>query len=185
MRKTIQLLHATDGQLIDALLLTLNDNHLNDFENLWKPLLQTSSEADRYWDWVAKTRVYRLDTFETYAIECEQLTQGLMMIEVGVHHSQVDRSRRVVYVHSLATAPWNRPSIQNPPQYRTVGATLLRFARYRSSELGYGGLVGLHALPEAEAFYERMNMMNCGADPNMDNLTYFEWYRRERAGNGL
>lgn len=41
-------------------------------------------------------------------------------------------------------------------------------------------------LADAETFYERMGMMDCGEDPNMDDLTYFEWYRRrERSEDGL
>ena len=187
MRQAIQLLRVRDNQLADAELLPLTDKHLDDFERLWKARLRASSEADQYWDWVTKNRIYMSsDNFEAYAIECDQVTQGLMLIEVRFHRSQVNPNRRVVYVQSLATAPWNRPSIQTPPDYRTVESTLLRFAQHRSFELGYGGLVGLHALPEAEAFYERMGMMDCGEDPDMDDLTYFEWYRRrERSEDGL
>jgi len=179
LRQDIQIIRGSDRQLVDAVLLTLGDKHLDDFEQRWKEQLRASSEADQYWDWVAKNRIYGTsDTVEGYAIECDAMTQGLMLIETRLHRSQVDRTRRLVYVHSLATAPWNRPSIQRPPRYRAVGATLLRFARYRSQQLGYGGLVGLHALPEAIAFYEKMGMIDGGTDPDMEDLTYFEWYRR-------
>jgi hypothetical protein len=37
-------------------------------------------------------------------------------------------------------------------------------AQLRSEELGYGGLVGLHSLPGAEAFYRKMGMIDGGAD---------------------
>jgi hypothetical protein len=79
----------------------------------------------------------------------------------------------------LATAPWNRLSNPDPRGFRAVGSALFRFARFRSEELGYGELVGLHSLPAAEAFYRKLGMIDGGADAEKDNLTYFEWYRRD------
>ena len=60
-----------------------------------------------------------------------------------------------------------------------MGGALLRFARFRSEELDYGGLVGLHSLPTAEMFYRKMGMIDGGVDAEKENLTYFEWYRRD------
>ena len=60
-----------------------------------------------------------------------------------------------------------------------MGSALLRFARFRSEELGYGGLVGLHSLPAAQMFYRKMGMIDGGADAEKENLTYFEWYRQD------
>jgi hypothetical protein len=59
-----------------------SSSHLDDFERLWKPVLLASIEADQYWDWEQKSRTYgnRLGA-EQYAVECESLTQGLMLIE--------------------------------------------------------------------------------------------------------
>jgi hypothetical protein len=61
----------------------------------------------------------------------------------------------------------------------TFSNILLEFAQYRSQTLGYGGLVGLHSLPGAEAFYRQAGFIECGADPEKENLIYFEFYRRE------
>lgn len=55
---------------------------------------------------------------------------------------------------------------------------MLQFARFRSEELGYGGLVGVHSLLGAEKFYLRMGMIDGGIDAEKENLRYFEWYRR-------
>jgi hypothetical protein len=52
----------------------------------------------------------------------------------------------------------------------------LQFAKMRSEQLGYGGLVGLHSLPGAEMFYRKMGMNDCDLDEDYDNLRYFEWY---------
>jgi hypothetical protein len=176
----IQLLRVHDRTPVAGWLRSIRANHLDDFERLWKPVLTESMEADQYWDWEQKSRTYgnRLGA-EQYAVECENLTQGLMLIETLGHRSGFDAHRRVVYVRSLATAPWNRRPLNQAPLYRFVGTVLLTFARYRSEELGYGGLVGLHALPGAEAFYRQSGMMDCGVDAAADNLVYFEYYQRQ------
>jgi len=62
---------------------------------------------------------------------------------------------------------------------------LLRFSKIRSLALGYKGRVGLHALPNAEGFYERRNMMRFDfpAEAYADDdepLTYFEHPSRRR-----
>ena len=178
MQKAIKLLRVADDQAVDAVLTTLSQKHLDDFETFWKSRLQTSKEEDRYWDWEKKNRIAASSiNYEKYAIECEQITQGLMIIEIDWHRSQVEPGKSVVYVEYLATAPWNRRSVQNPPQYRTVGTLLLLFARSRSVALGYNGRVALHALPSAEGFYDKQNMMNFGSDPDKEDLIYFEWGR--------
>lgn len=85
--------------------------------------------------------------------------------------------RRLVYISALATAPWNRPAITNPPTYKGVGGNLVDFAITRSYELGYQGRIGLHALASALGFYKklRVGLLECGPDPEQpDNLVYFE-----------
>jgi hypothetical protein len=101
----------------------------------------------------------------------------MMLIETQNHRSKVDQRKRIVYVETLETAPWNRQNSEPAPQFKRVGTALLRFAQWRSQELGYDGIVGLHSLPESEVFYRNQNMMDCGQDPAKDNLTYFEWYK--------
>ena len=51
----------------------------------------------------------------------------------------------------------------------------MAFVRTRSAALGFDGRVGLHALPEAEAFYRRQGMPDYGPDPDKDGLVYFEY----------
>jgi hypothetical protein len=100
-----------------------------------------------------------------------------MMLQTRGKRSAFDENRRIVYVSRLATAPWNRADVQTPVEFRAVGGTLMRFAQLRSEELGYGGLVGVHSLPAAEAFYRKLNMADCDLDRDCENLRYFEWYR--------
>jgi hypothetical protein len=174
----IQLFRVSDQLSVEGRLCSLNSQHLNEFGQIWKPILLSSSEADQYWDWEQKYRTYgtRLGA-EKYAVECDGMTQGLMLMETLGHRSWFDANRRVVYIRSLATAPWNRRSLNPSPEYRLVGTVLLAFARYRSEELGYGGLVGLHALSGAEAFYRQSGMLDCGRDAAFDDLVYFEYYQ--------
>jgi hypothetical protein len=49
--------------------------------------------------------------------------------------------RRLVYISALATAPWSRPVMTNPPTYKGVGGNLVDFAVARSHELGYQGRI--------------------------------------------
>lgn len=98
-----------------------------------------------------------------------------MTIETQWHRSWIAPHPQLVYVEALASAPWNRSNLQQPPTLRGVGSVLLNFARRRSLDLGYGGRIGLHALPGAEAFYTLKNMTDYGSDPDKENLVYFEY----------
>lgn len=178
----VQLIRVRDAASIVGSLCTLTIKHLIDFRTVWRERLRTSTDEDQYWDWEQKQRIYLSDgmgIYEGYAIECEGLTQGMMLLQVRGCRSQVEPNRRLVYVQFLATAPWNRLSNPDPNGFRAVGSALLRFARFRSEELGYGELVGLHSLPAAEMFYRKMGMIDGGADAEKENMTYFEWYRRD------
>ena len=156
MEQSIKLLRVKDDIAVNAKILTLTDKHLDDFETFWRSRLQASDEEDGHWNWIEKNQVALLSSdYEKYAIECEQITQGLMMLEVSNHYSRknLGQKQKIVYVDFLSTAPWNRISLKNPPDYKGVGSTLLFFAKERSEQLGYEGRVGLHALPKAEIFY--------------------------------
>lgn len=165
----------------------LNQKHVDDFDSSWRSLLREFSQDDKYWDWAFKKQIYlESERYEGYAIEWNNQTQGLMIIETQWHRSQLNFGERIVYVVALAAAPWNRTAIQKPPEFKGVGAVLLLFARQRSVELGYAGRVGLHSLPEAERFYERQKMMRYDVepegydsdeyiDPDSEHLTYFEY----------
>lgn len=181
MQLAVQLIQGADNQVVGATLLDLAQRHVNDFENLWRAQLRQYLQEDKYWDWIFKKRIALSDdNYESYAIEYEEQTQGLLFIETQRHRSQIEIGQQLVYVEALASAPWNRKAVQRPPQLRGVGTLLLNFARKRSLDLGYGGRIGLHALAGAEGFYDSKNMMDCGSDPNQDDLVYFEYGRLRR-----
>lgn len=139
----------------------------------WCPMLQGSDEEDSHWNWrelLADSTRWKLS--QSYAIVLHQKVQGLMIVKFG-YTSII--GKELAYVDRLATAPWNRSAITNAPRYVGVGKTLLRMAIFESQANGYGGRVGLHALPGAEAFYRKCGMVDHGEDPNYENLHYFEF----------
>ncbi|WP_346294300.1 GNAT family N-acetyltransferase [Sphaerothrix gracilis] len=188
VRLPISLVRGNNQQVVEAILLELNQQHVADFHSFWQASLRRFSQEDKYWDWAFKQRLtVRNARYESYAVECDGCTQGLMMLETEGHASQFYPGKRLVYVAALSVAPWNRRQVQRPPRFKTVGSVLLNFSRLRSLELGYEGRVGLHALPGAEGFYERKDMMRLDPDPDDfidaedEQLTYFEypaWKRR-------
>jgi hypothetical protein len=185
LNRTIQLLQVQDQQVIDAILTEVTDKHLEDARTLWEPILEGSGQDDEYWNWVGKSRRSKLlPGDELYAIECEGITQGLMMLDVLKKRCLIESQlrRRLVYISALATAPWNRPVITNPPTYKGVGGNLVDFAIAHSYELGYQGRIGLHALSGALGFYRklRLGLLDCGPDPEEpDHLVYFETLRMD------
>lgn len=181
MQRTVRLIRGLDDRVVEAVLLALAQNHINDFEYLWKEQLRLSGQEDKYWDWLFKKRLsLTRENYESYAIEYQGRTQGLLWIETQQHRSQVEVGQRLVYIEALASAPWNRRVIQQPPELKGVGTLLLNFARFRSLDLGYEGRLALHALPGAERFYDARNMMNFGADAEKEDLIYFEYGQLRR-----
>ncbi|MEO0647184.1 MAG: GNAT family N-acetyltransferase [Cyanobacteria bacterium J06650_10] len=179
---SVNIVRGGDRQPVNALLVGLSPKHIADFEALWKAQLRQFSQDDKYWDWAFKQRLADTrDNYEAYAVECEGQAQGLMMLETQRYRAKFFSGQRIVYVASLAVAPWNRKRVQRPPRFRTVGSVLLEFSRLRSVQLGYDGCVGLHSSPDAEGFYERCNMMRLDPDPDdfidpdEKQLTYFEY----------
>ncbi|MGG6269031.1 hypothetical protein ACQ4M3_34325 [Leptolyngbya sp. AN03gr2] len=166
------------GQTVQAQLYLMQQRHVKDFEGFWRSILHELGQDDEFWGWAMKKRLTASDDrFEAYALEFEGLTQGLMWIETQWHRSWVNSVYRIVYIEALASAPWNRRRLEDPPYLDGVGTALLLFARRRSVALGYEGRVGLHALSTSEGFYERRNMTDYGQDPDKEDLRYFEYGR--------
>lgn len=176
MQRKISLKRGNDNTSVEAYLVDLGQRHVDDYVNNWVEKLRLFTQEDKYWDWMFKLRyIANQANLEGYAVECENTTQGLMIIETQMHGSRLNIGKRLVYVDGIATAPTNRIEIQRPPQFKGVGQALLNFARIRSVELEYEGRVGLHSLPRSVGFYEKQNMFNCGPEEEYDNLVYFEY----------
>lgn len=183
MRELVPLLRGSDRVIVPGVLTELAPRHLEDFETRWMSQLREAREEDKYWDWQFKKRLTARseEEYEGYAIECEELTQGLLLLEIQRHRSFFQRGERLVYVEAVSAAPWNRIWLQSTPRFRGIGTVLLDFAQQRSLELGYGGRVGLESLPGAIGFYESRSMIRLDPgpdeyrDPDAESpLPYFE-----------
>ena len=180
MQQSIQLVNGT-GNIVDGLLCSMKPRHLEDYHEIWQPFLEATNQPDQGWPWDYKLRQSQQEErIEAYAVEVEELTQGLLLLETQWHRSEQSQRYPLVYVQAIASAPWNRVSIEDPPFFFGIGRLLLLFARRRSEQLGYQGRVGLHALPGSEGFYCRVNMPDYGADPDKEGLIYFEYGATQR-----
>lgn len=158
---------------VSALLTSMSENHLADYETFWKERLR-QSEEDSHWDWGKKYELYKFQpSYEKYALEIDGITQGLMFIELDMHRSRLNKGKHAVYVEYLSTAPWNR-GLAHKRVYRGVGSAMLAYAIHRSVALEYKGRMGLHALSRAEPFYERFGMQKFEPDADKYDLRYFE-----------
>ena len=180
MQQTIQLVTGT-GNLVDGLLCSMEPKHLNDYHDVWEPMIEMTDQLDQGWPWDYKLRqAQNEERFEAYAVEVDDFTQGLLLLETQWHRSGLPQRYPLVYVQAIASAPWNRIRIEDPPYFLGVGRSLLLFARKRSEQLGYQGRVALHALPGSEGFYRRLNMPDYGPDPDKEGLIYFEYGATQR-----
>lgn len=177
MLSLVKLIRGQDNTIVEGNLIELAQKHVDDYANKWKEQLKLHGQSDKFWDWDFKLEfvISRQPNREGYAIEYEAETQGLMLIETQMHGSRLVEGKRLVYIDGIATAPWNRSSIQRPPKLKGVGTAFLVFARTRSLELGYEGRVGLHSLPGVEEFYDNQGMIDVGEDEDYDDLVYFEY----------
>lgn len=173
-KKNVKLLEVASQKEVDASIVPISSKHIADVKTYWKYRLESSGEEDRHWDWNLKIRSRNSPNFEGYALEYQQITQGLIILEIDFHKSRIELSKSLIYIDYFATAPWNRPTIKNPPDYKGIGTTLFVFAISRSFDLEYKGRTGLHSLPKAEEFYRKFGLDDLGKDPNYQNLRYFE-----------
>ncbi|MEM8809436.1 MAG: hypothetical protein AAGF01_25725 [Cyanobacteria bacterium P01_G01_bin.38] len=175
MTRTVQLT-TSGGQVLEGQIVPMEQRHYEDVEEVWKPILRATNQPDAGWIWDYKlNQSQQQERYEAYSLDVDGLSQGLIFIETQWHRSQLPQRWPLVYVEAIASAPWNRLPIEQPPWLRGIGRRLLTFARLRSVELGYGGRVGLHSLPNVEGFYQRLNMPDYGPDPEKDGLVYFEY----------
>ena len=66
------------------------------------------------------------------------------------------------------------PRVRTAPRLRGVGSALIAAAIALSEDEGFKGRLGLHSLPQADAFYRKIGMTDLGLDAACQNLRYFE-----------
>ncbi|WP_157469431.1 hypothetical protein [Gemmata sp. SH-PL17] len=135
-----------------------------------------------HWQWTDKAEP-RSRRHNLVTVECEGQIQGVMAVENLLRKSVLTPNAWVLYVDYVEVAPWNYrvPQDRNAPAVRVprftrVGTLLIGEAIRMSLGAAAGGRVGLHGLPQAEAFYVgRCGMTRIGPDPNYQDLVYFEY----------
>lgn len=134
-----------------------------------------------HWDWRNKADSVEAGHHMLVAVECGSEAQGIMAVLRTPRPAQLGDGH-VVYVDYVESAPWNLKGSAAPPRYLGVGTILIAEAVRLSLEMGLGGRVGLHSLPQAEAFYTRCGMAKVGPDPHYYDLTYFECTGQQATG---
>jgi hypothetical protein len=130
-----------------------------------------------HWNWEAKSaQIQGLLAFRGFSVVCAGLTQGLMRVDLTKSAREPSQAGKpLVYVDYLEVAPWNRPELGQMPRYKGVGTALIAAAVSLSEEESFKGRIGLHSLPQADAFYgKRCGMSDLGPDAKYQNLRYFE-----------
>jgi hypothetical protein len=132
-----------------------------------------------HWNWENKADNSALsDMVQTrFAIVYQDEIQGLMLVERMTQYAKLlpDKGKPIVYIKFLEAAPWNLALYTDSRKFFGVGRVFLRIAVDFSVGEGCDGRVGLHALPQAEAFYRTIGMTELDYDPTHENLRHFEF----------
>jgi hypothetical protein len=179
-----------DGGVVEAVLLEgISEENLRDYAEKWQPLLQqlrldtvarrTKGETsfdgeDAHWNWARLVGQAAGNlSIRQFAIEAEGTTQGMMQLSL-LQRSRIETNQHLVYVDRLAAAPWNRNSNGGRKHLRPIGMLLIRHAIGTSFDEGFKGRIGLHSLPGAARFYQKLSMRSFGPDADHHSLEYFE-----------
>lgn len=178
------------AELLDA----ITERQLADWEAEWVPelfkalqklhragVVRAAWPQSRHWNWRRKTEALQgMVSHPGFSLVCGGVTQGMMLVDTTMRRCRIDtqKAKNLVYVEFLENAPWNRRELLfDPPRYRGIGTILMRAAIELSLDLGFKGRVGLHSLPQANAFYANtcgMTDLGIDQDPNYSPMRYFE-----------
>lgn len=184
-----ELLNRLTGQYEPASIYRgIDDTNLSDFDQNWLPVFRArvtdfsdaqaiaaGNAQDWHWDWARKAReASRSMGLETFAIECDGHTQGLMLVNLTQFARLAPHAgRELAYIELLATAPWNRKRTVPNPKYKGAGEALILTAISLSVNEGFEGRVGLHALAQSESWYPQNGFTDVEYD-YVKKMRYFE-----------
>ena len=194
--RTVPLMNRLSNTYEEASLFRgIDADNLAHIEGRWNPIFEkrkleaeASGESlaeinaeDSHWQWGRKSIAAIEDplTFDIYVLECVGNTQAVMRVRKGGLKCQCrhpDHTREaLIYLDFLSTAPWNRPKLVSEPIYKGCGRILVSTAVSLSIDEELKGRIGLHSLPNAEAFYrDQIGMTDFGPDKDCNGLRYFE-----------
>ncbi|MCU4191333.1 GNAT family N-acetyltransferase [Vibrio cholerae] len=127
---------------------------------------------DYHWNWLSKSLVYQGDEYKWFYLKTEQDVEAACL----AYHpkkSAVD-SEEIFYIEFIAVAPWNRENPMSAKKLKGVGSILLKASiKYLVNSLGLTYRFGLHALPQARGYYQKIGMDYLPIG-DKDSLEYFE-----------
>lgn len=189
----IQIVRRSDGILVNAQLLSnLKATDLLMVERQWESSRQSlhqrllGSSIDRrrwpqslHWDWKSKAQLLGQLAIGGYGIVESSEWQAVCLVDCVSYHSRLagQLGKPLVYLDFIEIAPWNWniPELGQNGTYGACGMILFDRVVERSIDEGFRGRVGLHALPQAEAFYQdKCGMTPLGKDASKQDLMYFE-----------
>jgi hypothetical protein len=85
IQRPVQILSG-QGQVVSGLICTMQQRHQEDFQTIWQGILDVTDQPDVGWIWDYKRHQSEQENrYEAYALEAEELTQGLMFLETEWH----------------------------------------------------------------------------------------------------
>ena len=135
-------------------------------------ILESISTEDMHWRWFDKAIAFSSDEYERFHLHADGKPQAACLI----YHprSSALETGDIFYVEFVAVAPWNRTCKIHPREFVGLGEIILRAAqRFAVVELKLRPGFGLHSLPKAEPFYEKLKMVKIN-DMAKDSMNYFE-----------
>jgi GNAT superfamily N-acetyltransferase len=124
-----------------------------------------------------------LSPYRLFGIKADNYWQGLLLGSCIGYQSRIEpKGRDLVYVKYVESAPWNwkLQKIGRTARFKGIGYQLMEMAVQWSIDLGFKGRLGLHALPQADSFYQDVcRMTDLGIDKAHQPLRYFEFSEQQ------
>jgi hypothetical protein len=166
-----------DKSYVEAALVLVTDEIVQRLIERWIPLLRDTSEDDAAWDYPGKRAetCYR-DGHEHVAVIHADDVQGILLTSLpDAKPAMSEWTELPVFVEYLAIAPWNRPNLKRPPDFRGIGSSLIKRAVVRSITVGRAGCIALHSEPNAVSFYaDKLKLSKRGPDMAEELREFFE-----------
>ena len=194
----VRLLNRQSGEIVEAeLVVDPSQAVVVDTELRWQHFRDLAEERllregipipeSQSWDWENKFTTADRNSVRFFAIDRLGRIEGLMMLAISPRVSRARNAAddKVLYVEFLEAAPWNLPGyVGEKAEFKGIGITLLACAVGVSMETGCKGMIGLHSLPQAEAFYLHLGFDDLGLDDS-EGCHYFFELSQEPAANAL
>lgn len=131
-----------------------------------------------HWNWHQKASRLSLPVTITFAAWSLRGPEAVMMVKTAPYQARLvpDVGKHLVYIDFIEVAPWNWtvPSIAQKPTLTGLGSQLVQVAVALSVSEEFRGRVGLHSLPQSEAWYKNRGFTNLGPDLHKQGLAYLE-----------